>query len=234
MNLHLFQHVPFEGLGSIDEWISQNGHTLTSTRFYGIHKIPSVSEIDGLIIMGGPMSVHDEKEYPWLKPEKEFIHQAIMTNKMVIGVCLGAQLIADVLGAKVYPNGEKEIGWFPVRFAEHAKQTPPFRSLAPDFTVFHWHGDTFDLPAGAVHLASSEACINQAFLYKEKVLGLQFHLETTEGSLSQMIKHGNKELISGNYIQSERDILKGHPLINENKRVLFSILDVMTREIQVL
>lgn len=229
MNLHFFQHVSFEGLGCIEEWILQNGHSLTATRFYGTHKIPSVNEIDGLIIMGGPMSVHDEKEYPWLKQEKEFIHQAVMTNKMVIGVCLGAQLIADVLGAKVYPNREKEIGWFPVRFTEHAKRIPPFRGLNPDLTVFHWHGDTFDLPTSGVHLASSEACINQAFLYKEKVLGLQFHLETTGGSLSQMIKHGNKELITGNYIQSEKDILRGHPFINENKRVLFSILDELTR-----
>lgn len=229
MNLHLFQHVSYEGLGSMEEWILQNGHTLTATQFYGIHKIPSVHEIDGLIIMGGPMSVQDEKEYPWLRQEKEFIHQAIMTNKLVIGVCLGAQLIADVLGAKVYPNREKEIGWFPVRFTEHAKRIPPFRSLNPDLTVFHWHGDTFDLPAGSVHLASSTACKHQAFLYKEKILGLQFHLETTENALSKMLLHGKGELGPGKFIQSEEEILARQAVIRDNKKLLFSILDRMTQ-----
>lgn len=232
MNIHYFQHVPFEGLGSIREWAEQRGHSLSVTKFHEGDKIPSVEEIDWLIVMGGPMSVHDEEKYPWLKQEKEFIQEAIEKEKTIIGVCLGAQLIADILGAEVYPNQEKEIGWFPVKFTDHANPFKSLNKLKPDFTVFHWHGDTFDLPKGSKHLAFSEACRNQAYLYNEKVLGLQYHLETTKDSLLQMISHGRDELISRKYIQSENEILVQQDLfLNVNKKVLFALLDEMANPV---
>ncbi|MGH2642377.1 MAG: type 1 glutamine amidotransferase [Chitinophagaceae bacterium] len=225
MKIQFFQHVPFEGLGSIEEWIIQRGHSLETTRFYKEDKIPSINDFDNLIIMGGPMSAHDEKIYPWLKQEKVFIQEVIENGKAIIGICLGAQLIADVLGAKVYPNKEKEIGWFPIRFTEYAKQFNAFTNISPDYTVFHWHGDTFDLPGEAKHLAYSEGCRNQAFVYDKKILGLQFHLETTNESLSQMLLHGKNELIPGKFIQPEKQILSQKKVMAENKRLLFSILD---------
>lgn len=226
MKVQFFQHVPFEGLGSIEEWIIERGHSLNTTRFYKRDKLPSLEDVDCLIIMGGPMSVHDEKEYPWLKQEKEFIGKAIKNGRLIIGVCLGAQLIADILGAKVYPNHEKEIGWFPVKFTEHANQFKSLNQIPSDFTVFHWHGDTFDLPKDSKHLAYSEACRNQAYIYNEKVLGLQFHLETTKDSLLQMLSHGRKGLTSGKYIQPENEILAQQDLfLSVNKKTLFALLD---------
>lgn len=216
----------------MEEWAEQRGHSLSATKFYEHNKIPPVEEIDWLIIMGGPMSVHDEGKYPWLKQEKAFIQEAVKNGKTIIGVCLGAQLIADVLGAKVYPNHEKEIGWFPVSFTEHANQFKSLNQLPSGFTVFHWHGDTFDLPKDSKHLVFSEACRNQAYIYKEKVLGLQFHLETTKDSLWQMISHGRKELVPKKYIQSENEILTQQDLfISANKKILFALLDEMANPV---
>src|SRR2546428_2396131 len=122
MNIHYFQHVPFEGLGCIEDWANRKSHVLSSTRFFEKHTLSDLKTIDWLIVMGGPMGVYDESEYLWLKEEKEFIKKAIDANKVVIGICLGSQLIAEVLGAKVYKNKFTEIGWFPVEVFEGTKQ----------------------------------------------------------------------------------------------------------------
>ncbi len=200
MHVHVLQHVPFEGLGSIEAWLSQRGARVTYTRFFEPARLPPLTDIDFVIILGGPMSVNDEQQLPWLRAEKHFVAQAIASDKAVLGICLGAQLIAGALGARVYPGPEKEIGWFPV-LAE------PAVSGAFDFPesteVFHWHGETFDLPSGALHLASSAACRNQAFQIGARVIGLQFHLETTPQSAEALISHCADELLpSQRYIQS--------------------------------
>lgn len=207
LHIHYLQHVPFEGLGYIEQWATARGHQITATKFYQNDKLPDIHTIDWLIIMGGPMNIYEEKTYPWLKTEKQFIQQAIQQNKTLIGICLGAQLIADALGAKIYPNSEKEIGWFPLQLTAQAQAHPLFTDLAPQLTVCHWHGETFDLPKGAVHLATSKVCPHQAFLYGEKVLGLQFHFEMTEVSLKIMVENSRHELIAAPYVQSEEEIL---------------------------
>ena len=115
MNIHFFQHVEFEGLGIIENWIRNNHHNLTATKFYSKLELPEINEIDFLIIMGGHMSVYDDNRYYWLKYEKDFIERAIKHNKKILGICLGAQLLAVTLGAKVHKNDFKEIGWFPVK-----------------------------------------------------------------------------------------------------------------------
>jgi len=185
LRIHYFQHVPFEGPGSIQEWSVKNGHSLTSTHFYINETLPDLNSIDWLIIMGGPMSVDDETKFDWLSKEKNFIKNAIGKRKTVIGICLGAQLIAQILGAKVYPNKQKEIGWFPIRLTKSAKQHPLFRSLENKVTVFHWHGDTFDLPAGAHHLAETNAYPNQAFALGRHALALQFHPEVSSSGMER-------------------------------------------------
>ncbi|UKJ06605.1 type 1 glutamine amidotransferase [Solitalea lacus] len=204
MRIHYFQHVPFEGLGFIETWINEKGFQLSHTKFFENELMPDLNEIDWLIVMGGPMGVYDEEQYPWLKAEKEFILQAIKADKIVLGICLGAQLIAESLGAKVYPNKFKEIGWFPVEVFE---ATHKFNFPQNRITVFHWHGDTFDMPEGATLAASSRACINQAFRFKKNVVGLQFHLETTSESLYAMIENCGDELISNAFIQSAAQII---------------------------
>lgn len=209
MRVHYFQHVAFEGLGSMAPWLQAAGGTVTATRFYESAILPRLEDVDWLIVMGGPMSVNDEAELPWLVAEKQFIRQAIEAGKRVLGVCLGAQLIANVMGARVYANAVREIGWFPVHGVA-APGNDTFRFPA-SLEAFHWHGETFDLPAGAVHLARSEACEHQAFQLGRSVIGLQFHLETTPASARELVAHGRDELVPAPFVQSEAQIL-GTPL----------------------
>jgi GMP synthase-like glutamine amidotransferase len=225
LKIHCFQHVSFEGLGCIDHWIKEKGHSVNFTKFYAEDLLPDINAIDWLIIMGGPMGIYDEHKFSWLKKEKEFIKQAITANKTVIGICLGAQLIAEALGSKVYKNTEKEIGWFGVTITPNGKENKLLEGFDDTFNVFHWHGDTFDLPQNTEHLIQTDVCKNQAFLYKEKVLGLQFHFEVTNETLTEMVKHGRDELTTGNFIQSEVEILSNDKYIKDNNAKLFTILD---------
>ncbi|WP_043586996.1 type 1 glutamine amidotransferase [Geminisphaera colitermitum] len=203
MHVHWFQHVPFEGLGLIEPWLRARGHRLTVTRFYA-GELPDLaaSACDWLIVMGGPMNIYQYRDHPWLRDEKRAIRARIDAGARVFGVCLGAQLIADVLGGRVYQNHEREIGWFPVRAADTGKGTAPHPLSFPpgESLVFHWHGDTFDLPPGAVLLASNEACRNQAFALSlpgdgnARVLGLQFHLEMDEPAVARICQNCADEL----------------------------------------
>jgi GMP synthase-like glutamine amidotransferase len=220
MNIHYFQHVPFEGLGSIENWARKPDHKVTATRFYEDHKLPFIDICDMLIVMGGPMGAYDEDKYEWMAEEKRFIEKAIVRGKKVIGICLGAQLIAEVLGSKVYKNKEKEIGWMPLKLTPEGKKATVFSDFTDGQNVFHWHGDTFDLPNGAVQLASSEACEQQAFLYDNHVLGLQFHLETTEDSIVAMLENCKDDLEQGGkYVQTRAEISKDDHIYRCNRLI---------------
>jgi GMP synthase-like glutamine amidotransferase len=197
------QHAPFEGLGSIRNWIDRRDAEIGVTRLF-LGEVPLSPEgIDLIIVMGGPMSVNDEDTFPWLRSEKRFISDAVARGTPVLGICLGAQLIAASLGARVFPNPVKEIGWFPVRAVPGTWDS--FRFPA-EFTAFHWHGETFDLPSGATRLAESTACRNQAFQIGRAVIGLQFHLEATPGSAADMVKNCAEELVPDPWIQSAADM----------------------------
>jgi GMP synthase-like glutamine amidotransferase len=211
MRAHCLQHVAFEGPGMIEPWLRAAGHEVTHTCFFEAASLPEPDEIDFLVVMGGPMSVNDELEFPWLADEKAVIRSVVRARKPVLGVCLGAQLIAGAMGARVFPNPCKEIGWFPVE-AVPAPADPPFPlfRFPPAIEVFHWHGDTFDLPAGAVHLAASAGCRNQAFQLGSAVIGLQFHLEITAEGLRKLAANCRAELVPAPYVQSE-DALLGAP-----------------------
>lgn len=226
MHIHYFQHVPFEGLGCIADWISRKGYKVSVTRWYANDTPPPLAETDWLIIMGGPMGVYDQDKYPWLETEKNYIRDAIQQGKRVLGICLGAQLIAAAMGAKVYPNQQKEIGWFPVHF----EKTAPLVDFMPvTATVFHWHGDTFDLPENSVLFASTPACRHQAFVYGDKTVGLQFHFEATEASVAEMLEHGQSELVEDTYIQRAEGIVAGNGHIALNNQLMFSLLDRMEK-----
>jgi GMP synthase-like glutamine amidotransferase len=204
MRAHVLQHVPFEGVGSIQPWFIELDADVTTTRFFAGDSLPSPDGIDLVIAVGGPMSVNDEAELPWLKAEKEFIRQAARRDTGVLGICLGAQLIASAFGARVYRNPEKEIGWYPVRSVKHHAGTFP---LPSECTVFHWHGETFDLPPGAVLTAESDATPHQAFQIGRRVIGLQFHLEATPSGVCDLVDQARRDLEKGRYIQSEEEIL---------------------------
>jgi len=203
MKVHVLQHVPFEDAGSMTSWLSARDAEVTYSRLYESATFPDPADLDLIIVMGGPMSVNDEDAWPWLKTEKQFIREAIHRELPLIGICLGAQLIANALGAPVYPNGEKEIGWFEIESTPSGGDVYRF----PEKTdVFHWHGETFDLPPGATRLAKSAACANQAFQLCERVIGLQFHLETTPESLDSIVSNCRDELVGGRYVQTESEL----------------------------
>lgn len=227
LSIQVFQHIAFEGLGCIEKWITDNGHTASYTHFYKEYKLPILEQTDWLIVMGGPMGVYDEAVYPFLKDEKEFIRQAIEKGKTVIGICLGSQLIAEVLGAKVYPNKQKEIGWMNVKLTNEARSLQLFNGFDDEFSVFQWHGDTYDLPRESTHLIRSEVCQHQAFLFKNKVLGLQFHFEVTPESLRGMVENGMSELVEAETIQSAQTILAQTEHFESNNKKMFQILYYM-------
>lgn len=226
MRVHHLQHVPFENLGSIQTVLKKNGHTLTSTHLYKGDNLLSVNDLDLLIVMGGPMSVSDENIYPWLKAEKQFIKEAIKSGKKVLGICLGAQLIAEVLGAEVHKNKYREIGWFNVEITEEAAQTALSDILPDSFEAFHWHGDTFEIPAGAIHIAQSEACKNQGFIFDNRVLALQFHLETTPESAEALLKNCRDELDGSKYVQNEKEIYSDREKFLKINSVMTSVLKI--------
>ena len=209
MRVHYLQHVPFEGLGSMEPWFRAAGHEITTSRFFESPELPELDEVDLLVAMGGPMSVNDEQEFPWLVREKRFVGAAIEAGKAVLGVCLGAQLIASAMGARVYGNRFKEIGWFPIQGV--APTAAPVFRFPSSVEVFHWHGETFDLPPGAVRLARSAGCENQAFQLGRSVIGLQFHLETTPASARALVSNCRAELLPARYVQSETTILGASP-----------------------
>lgn len=205
MRAHYFQHVPFEGLGSIGSWLRTAGYEITKTQFFESAVFPDINEIDLLVVMGGPMSVNDENVFPWLVLEKQFIRDIIKNGKPVLGICLGAQLVASAMGAIVYENTVKEIGWFPIQGVSTIGSSN-FR-FPSSVEVFHWHGETFDLPTGATLLAKSEGCENQAFQLGRSVIGLQFHLETTPESAREIVSNCRDELVPSQYVQTQEEIL---------------------------
>ena len=205
MRAHVLQHVHFEGLGNITQWLNTGGYKVTSTQLYQSTQLPTIDDIDLLIIMGGPMSVNDTTLYPWLIDEKKFIRAIIDSGTPTLGICLGAQLIASVMGGNVFPNPEKEIGWFPVT-AVQVSDNNAFK-FPQETMVFQWHGETFSLPKEAILLAESSTCTNQAFQIGHNVIGLQFHLETTPLLARALVTHCRDELREGTYIQEEGVIL---------------------------
>lgn len=206
--VQVLQHVPFEGSGSIAAWLAAQRADVGLTRLFADDPLPRADCIGGLIALGGPMSVNDEDALHWLRPEKQLVRDAVARGIPVLGVCLGAQLIASALGARVYRGAASEIGWFPVHGMPDV--APGFR-FPPESLVFHWHGETFDLPAGAVRLARSSACENQAFQIGRNVVALQFHLETTPANVEALVEHCRDELVPGPFSQSEHDLLAAPP-----------------------
>ncbi|WP_423126755.1 type 1 glutamine amidotransferase [Gaoshiqia sp. Z1-71] len=224
--IHYLQHVAFEGLGCIDEWVRNKGHRLTATRFYLGESLPDPDSFDWLIVMGGPMGIYDEAFFPWLTAEKQFLKKALADGKVILGICLGAQLLADALGVQVISGNEKEIGWFPVKKTPEASKAPLLSAMPDELTVFHWHGDQFQIPPGATRLAESKACANQLFLYGDRVAGLQFHFEATPESIEAMLEHAGDELKeAGPFIQTKENIRAGYSHCPANNKIMFSILD---------
>ncbi len=227
MHIHCFQHAAFEDPGTILHWAAQNGHTITYTYFFEAdYNIPPVEEIENLLVLGGAMNVDEEEQYPWLKTEKQTIRKVIDAGKKVMGICLGSQLIAAALGKAVYKGKEKEIGFFPVTFTQQALAHKCFNHFTKEYTVFNWHGDTFDLADDAILIASSINYPNQAFIIGNQILALQFHFEMNETSLKNWQLEDCSELLEqGAYIQNATQITAGCHYLTQNKKDIFLLLD---------
>ncbi|HSC68357.1 MAG TPA: amidotransferase [Cellvibrio sp.] len=227
MRIQSLQHVPFEDIGSMATDFRNRGYSLSTTHWYKGDRAPDLDSFDALIVMGGPMGIYDEAIYPWLADEKILIKNAIAAGKIVLGICLGAQLIADVLGAKVTRNAYKEIGWLPINISPAATSHPVAQVFARHPEVFHWHGDTFALPPRAVHLASSEGCANQAYCYADKVFGFQFHLETTPESARALIEHCAEDIDGSRYTQSAQIILASDDKFAQINRTMSEVIGII-------
>ncbi|WP_321469970.1 type 1 glutamine amidotransferase [uncultured Paludibaculum sp.] len=225
MRIHSLQHVAFESPGLIGEWAAERGYPIAGTRLDLGEPLPSLDDFDLLLVMGGPMSVNDEAEHPWLRPEKQLIATAMAAGKFVIGVCLGSQMLAEVLGAHVYRNREKEIGWFPV---QPTGSGGLLSGLPAEFTVFHWHGETYDIPAGVLHTAETPACRSQAF-ETERCLGLQFHMEMTAPIIEELLVHCASDLGPGPYQQTADQIRAGLWRVEPARALLYPLLDRVAR-----
>lgn len=225
MRIHYLSHVPFEKLGTMEPWLRQRSGEVSATRFYQGEPLPEPEQLDTLIVMGGPMGADDEARYPWMAAEKRFIERCLEQDKKVLGVCLGAQLIARVLGAPVTRNQEAEIGWFPVQSTDAGQGDPIGALFEEGGPVLHWHGDTFAIPQGAVHLARSWGCENQAFRYGEQVLALQFHLELGMDHARALCRECAEDLKSGPWIQGETEILADPARFSAAQRRLGRVLE---------
>ena len=242
LRIHALFHTDYEDLSFIKQWVNSQHHMMSISRSDDDCPLPEQDSFDWLIVMGGPMSIHDEEKYPWLINEKRLIRQAMDAGKTVIGICLGAQLLAHCLGATVQPANVKEIGWLPIRLTLEGQSHPLLQDLPKqDFTVFHFHGDGFDCPTGASIIATSEAWTNQGFIYQTPqhkaldnwVMGWQCHFEVTKESLAKMVINGSDAIQSGlkdypKTVQSAAEIIRlGDKYIEENNARLAAILNRM-------
>jgi GMP synthase-like glutamine amidotransferase len=225
LRLHYFQHAPQEGLGTIEEWAGKRGWSITKTSFFSGDFLPRLDDIDWLVLMGGPMSVNDEQTLAWLKPEKQFIASAIHTGKTVLGFCLGSQLIANALGARVQKNKHKEIGWFDIQMTPAGLASKAFSRFPKRFTVYQWHGETFDIPDKALLAATNDICTNQALIYGDRVVGMQFHPEVTQEDVRKWIAAGQEELTNEKYIQTAREMLDKKDDFERIKKYMYYMLD---------
>jgi GMP synthase-like glutamine amidotransferase len=206
MKIHYFQHAAFEDPGFILSWARQKGHSLSRTMLHDGGDPGAANDFGLLVVMGGPMNVYEYDTYPWLPAEKKAIMKAIDNRKYVLGICLGAQLIADALGARVSKNEHKEIGWFPVVQTREIFSGRPFDVLPKKYMALHWHGDTFGLPKGAILQSSSAGCENQGFMVGGRIIGLQYHIEATPESADALIDNCGNECVVEQFVHSVEKI----------------------------
>ena len=231
MKIHALINYYIADLGTIQEWATNNGHDVTTTHVYENVNFPKVEEFDMLIILGGVAGAYEEDKYPWLIHEKKFIKETIEAGKVVLGICLGAQLIAEVIGGRVYHQGYLEVGWWDVSFTKEVENIPLFKNLPRELPCFQYHQDTFELPDDAINVAKSEACKNQVFVYVDRVVGLQFHPEFTEEKLREIVDVHGHQMREDSYSQLPEDFLNKKENVQKAKTLLFTLLDNLEEKV---
>ncbi|MGQ0698481.1 MAG: type 1 glutamine amidotransferase [Panacagrimonas sp.] len=223
MHVHWLQHAEHEDLGCIAPWLAARGAQVSMTRLHAGEPPPTTPDFDALIVMGGPMNIYEHESHPWLVPEKELIRSAIDADRRVLGICLGSQLIADVLGGPVSRNAHTEVGWFEVSLNAEGRVHPWFADWPERFEAFHWHSDTFAIPRGAQNLMASEACAHQGFVYGDRIVGLQFHLEVTAADARVWFQH--EQPAAERYVQTPDFILERIERFGLDNRLMLRLLD---------
>lgn len=217
-------HAFFEKPGYISNWAEQNDFEIEEIHCWKSPEYPDPKEVKRLLIMGGPMGVYQTKDYPWLIEEIRFIRAVIDAGNKVLGICLGSQLISAAMGAKVHQNHKPEIGWFDINWTSTAYDHPLSYGVSSRSKVFHYHADTFDLPENALLLASSLACMHQAYALGDNVLALQFHMEINHELLEDMLFHG-EEIVKDTYVQNIKQIREGIYDVMQNHTDLATLLE---------
>ncbi len=232
MKLHLLQHDPIDlSRTNISIWAENKGYAIGHTYLCKDETPPAIEDFDWLIVMGGSPHAWEEDMHPWLPAEKKFIASALDHNKIILGVCLGAQLLAEVLGAEVFPNPHPEIGWYPVNLTTEGQQSYLFQNIPPQFTTFHWHADHFSLPDGCIRLAYSEATTNQAYICERRpVVGLQFHPEYTLALVKYFARQWGHEWEKGPYVAGKEKVLVQSDQIPKTYELMATLLDNMDRQ----
>jgi GMP synthase-like glutamine amidotransferase len=227
MRFHFVEHVPYETPAMIGRWVNLRGHVRSTSCLHAGDPLPAVDALDHLVIMGGPMGVHDVDRYGWLRAEKQFIRQVIDAGKPILGICLGAQLLAEALGATVHAGACREIGWFDVWLTDAGAGSPGFAKLPQRFKALHWHSDVFDIPPDAEQAARSAACENQAFVAEGgRLVGLQFHLDFDRAGLGDLVTHSRGALQKpGHSVQNAEALLATDAPFDQLHRLLFGFLD---------
>lgn len=229
VRIHVIMHAPFEGPVLVAEWAHARGHDVSGSLAL-TEEFPPIADVDLLVIMGGPMAADDDAENPWLLAEKRFVSEALGSDTMVLGVCLGCQIVAEVAGGAVRRNEHREIGWYPVSLTASGREDPVFSAFPDGLVVGHWHGDTAVLPNGTQPALSSEACVNQAFsMDSGRVVGVQFHLEWTPEALGLLIDACADEFaVGGTYVASSARLAEQAPeYVSACRDALYSLLDRM-------
>jgi GMP synthase (glutamine-hydrolysing) len=221
MRAHILQHTSDSPVGSTSEWLEKNKIPYQVTRFFESNpQLPKLEAFDLLIVCGGEMNVDQEDKYSWMKPEKELIRKAINSNKKVVGLCLGSQLIAEILGARVGKHPEPEVGWHDVELYPSKQFDVP---KAPgSLKVFQFHGYSFDTPKGAEKIAASKACAHQGYVYGKNVVALQFHPESTK---DWVVSCSKEDLPQGNFVQTSQQMVEGNKYQNDLQAWYFELLN---------
>lgn len=226
-NLHVLQHVPFEGPGVLPEWGWDRGRTVLRHRWYLNEHPPDPDGMDGVVVTGGPMGWNEESRYPWLREEKRLLENLVERGTPVLGICLGAQLLAEVFGADVRKAPQPEIGWFPVTLTSEAASFSPTADWPENPEVLHWHRDTFEVPDEGELLAVSESGLNQAFVVDERFVGLQFHLEMRSSDVERLLYNRPRGELPDEkeWVQSPETIRAGSRRAGDLHGLLYGFLD---------
>ena len=232
MRLHLLEHDPIDiRQNNITIWADKKGYSVDRTDVFKGARLPSQTDFDWLIVLGGSQHVWQEQEHPWLMAEKRFISETLAKDKIILGICFGAQLLAETLGGRVFSTKHEEIGWHEVTVSDEAKGSYLLKNVPRKFLTFHWHSDHFTLPPGCTRLAFSKPTANQAFIAKNsRVAGLQFHPEYTMDLIQYFaIEYGN-EWQKSQYVSGKEAVLSKSGQIPKTYWLMEMLLDNMDHE----